>query len=148
MTPNDGKVPDHRAVHVVGAAIFEDTANGPRVLAVRRGPAMRLAGRWEFPGGKVEPHETPERALAREVHEELGIEIEVGGWLAQGTASVGALHITLDVYGARRLSGELGLTEHDALLWLGAAQLHGVPWAEADLPALPAVRQLLEHKGA
>ena len=65
------------AVHVVGAAIMNDG----RCLAAQRGPSMQMAGKWEFPGGKVEPGETPEVALTRELREELAISAEVGEWL-------------------------------------------------------------------
>ena len=120
-------------VHVVGAALVE----GARVLVTRRGPAMAMPGKWEFPGGKVERGESPEAALTREVAEELGLAIEVGAHLGRGTALVAGRRIVLDVFLARALGGDLALVEHDAAAWVTAGELAGLDWPEADLPILP-----------
>ena len=85
---------------VVGAAIFRDG----RVLAARRTAPPVTAGRWEFPGGKVEPGEQAEDALVREIAEELGCRVEVTGWLS-GAAPIGTTHV-LTVATARLVSGE------------------------------------------
>jgi len=122
-------------LHVVGAAIVE----GGRVLLTRRGPAMSMAGKWEFPGGKVEPDETPAAALAREVAEELGLAIEVadGAPLGRGTALVGGRRIVLEVHLARRLDQRAPhLSEHDAASWFAPDELPALDWPEADLPIL------------
>ena len=79
-------------IHVVGAAIIEKD----RCLVARRGPGMALAGYWEFPGGKVEPGESPEVALVREIREEMGIGIEVGNWIGRGESVVHGRRIVLD----------------------------------------------------
>jgi 8-oxo-dGTP diphosphatase len=121
-----------RRLHVVGAAIVE----GGRVFLARRGPAMSMPGKWEFPGGKVEDGEAPEAALVREVAEELGIEIEVGRFLGRGEAEHAGRRIVLDVWLARRLAGEPASREHDAVGWFGAGELAGLDWPEADLPLL------------
>ncbi|HYH33707.1 MAG TPA: NUDIX domain-containing protein [Nocardioides sp.] len=119
---------------VVGAAIVRDG----RVLAARRTAPAAAAGRWEFPGGKVEAGETPESALRREVAEELGCRVEVTGWL-EGRVPVGSGH-ELTVALARLVSGEPSPTEHDAVRWLLPQQLEEVAWLEPDLPFLPALR--------
>ncbi|HEU4811366.1 MAG TPA: (deoxy)nucleoside triphosphate pyrophosphohydrolase [Nocardioides sp.] len=122
---------------VVGAAIVRDG----RVLAARRTTPIEAAGRWEFPGGKVEPGERPEGALTREIVEELGCRVEVTGWLA-GSAAIGTTHV-LTVATARLVSGEPLPHEHDAVRWLGPDELDDVDWLEPDRPFLPELRSLL-----
>jgi mutator protein MutT len=122
---------------VVGAAIVR----AGRVLAARRTAPSRLAGGWEFPGGKVEPGEEPEDALVREIAEELGCTVEVTGWL---TATVPLDEaVVLRVATARLVEGEPELTEHDALRWLGPDELDEVTWLKADRPFRPEVDVLL-----
>ncbi len=123
------------SIHVVGAAIVEDD----RCLIARRAPGHAQAGRWEFPGGKVEPGESAEAALEREIREELGLETEVGRLL--GTGRIG--RIRLDVYRARRLAGAMRLTDHDAVHWLTAEEIDDFEFADADIPVLPALRSHL-----
>jgi 8-oxo-dGTP diphosphatase len=121
-----------RAVRqVVGAAIVRDG----RVLAARRTTPPVAAGRWEFPGGKVEPDESPEAALVREIAEELGVEIELTQWL-DGAAPIGSTHM-LTVALARIVAGDPEPTEHDRIRWLTAAELDDVDWLEPDRPFLP-----------
>ena len=126
-----------RPLHVVGAAIV----SGGRCLATQRGPAMRLPGRWEFPGGKVEAGEEPRAALVREVREELGLEVLPGELLGVGHDRAGA--VRLEVYACTVLGGTLHLREHAATAWLAADEIGALDWAEADVPVLPAVRRLL-----
>lgn len=121
---------DQPRVPVVGAAIVRDG----RVLAARRTTPVAAAGRWEFPGGKVEPGETPAAALVREVAEELGCTIAVTAWLP-GSASIGATH-ELRVATAVLVRGEPEPTEHDLLRWLDADGLDDVDWLEPDRPFL------------
>jgi 8-oxo-dGTP diphosphatase len=121
----------------VGAAILRDG----RVLAARRTSPATAAGRWEFPGGKVERGETPAAALVREVAEELGCRIEVTTWLA-GEVPIGSTH-TLTVALARLVDGEPDPTEHDVVRWLAAAELGDVDWLDADRPFLAELRAAL-----
>jgi 8-oxo-dGTP diphosphatase len=123
-------------MRVVAAAIVRDG----RVLAARRTRPEHHAGRWEFPGGKVEPDETDEQALARECHEELGVTLQVGERL--GEAAAGATKLVL--YGARVLAGEPAAgPDHDAVAWLGADQLATPQWLAIDRALLGAVRAYL-----
>jgi 8-oxo-dGTP diphosphatase len=127
---------DHRAVRVVGAAIVRDAT----VLAARRKPPHRLAGGWEFPGGKVEPGEGDATALARECVEELGVDVVVGAPLAAAAGD----GLELLLYAARLVRGEPApLIDHDELRWLTAEQLDAVDWLPIDRELLPAVRDLL-----
>jgi 8-oxo-dGTP diphosphatase len=122
---------------VVGAAIIRDG----RVLAAQRSGPPSTAGRWEFPGGKVDPGESDEKALVRECHEELGIKVELGARVGGDWAlSEQAL---LRVWTARIVAGEPRALEHLALRWLGAGELYEVDWLPGDLPVAEAVRPLL-----
>jgi 8-oxo-dGTP diphosphatase len=111
------------------------------VLAARRSTPPALAGLWELPGGKVEANEAPETTAVREIAEELGCGIEVTGWL-DGTTQITA-DLFLRVASARLSDGDPVPTEHDAVRWLGAAELDEVTWAAADLPFLTAIRDVL-----
>ncbi|HET7194236.1 MAG TPA: NUDIX domain-containing protein [Nocardioides sp.] len=122
---------------VVGAAILRDGC----VLAARRTAPAAAAGRWEFPGGKVEPGETREAALVREVAEELGCRVEVTGWLA-GEVPISETH-TLAVALANLVDGAPEPVEHDLVRWLAAGELSDVDWLEADRPFLAELRDLL-----
>ncbi|MFE5025275.1 (deoxy)nucleoside triphosphate pyrophosphohydrolase [Streptomyces sp. NPDC056656] len=120
---------------VVVAAALHDSG---RLLAARRSAPPELAGRWELPGGKVEPGEDPKRALVRELREELGIGAELvarvpGQWpLKPG--------YVLRVWTARLLSGRpRPLEDHDELRWLGPDEIWSVDWLDQDVPAVKAV---------
>ena len=126
-------------MEVVGAALLRD--DPPRVLSCRRTAPPRLAGRWEFPGGKVDPGESDREALRRELTEELGVRAVVGERLGPEVELAGAV---LRVYLARLLDGdEPRLLDHDAHRWLTAAELDDVPWIEVDRPVVEALRALL-----
>lgn len=105
---------------------------------------MPLAGKWEFPGGKVERGERPERALAREIREELDLEIEVHGCLGRSEVWEGDRGVELDVYAARAASHAPTLHEHSEIRWVGSQELHALDWATADIPILPAVAARLD----
>jgi 8-oxo-dGTP diphosphatase len=130
-------------VQVVGAAVIA----GDRVLVAQRsgGP---YDGRWEFPGGKVEPGESDLSALVRECEEELGVVIEPQAFLGEvvldGVVAGGApSSSTLRVWWARLASGEPMAREHAALRWVASDELDAIAWIAADRPLVPAVRALL-----
>lgn len=126
-------------IRVVAAAVVRDG----RVLAARRAPGRARAGRWELPGGKVEPGETDPQALAREIEEELGLRVEVGEVLGEAEHAYPELTVLLVALACRITGGELVLRDHDAVRWLGPDELDQVEWAEGDVPLLPAVARLL-----
>jgi 8-oxo-dGTP diphosphatase len=124
-------------MRVVAAAIVRDG----RVLAARRSRPQRLAGGWEFPGGKVEAGESDADALARECREELDISIAVGEHLADAATDGVALHL----YTARLTAGEPQLgADHDALAWLRADELDLPDWLPVDRALLGPVRDVLD----
>jgi 8-oxo-dGTP diphosphatase len=124
---------------IVAAVIVQDG----RVLACERSAPPEVAGRWEFPGGKVEPGETDAQALARECAEELGVRVAVGARvgpdvsLAHGRAVLRVFTVTL-------LDGdEPRALEHTAMRWLAADELDSVPWLPADRPIVAELPVLL-----
>jgi 8-oxo-dGTP diphosphatase len=124
---------------VVGAAIIGDG----RVLACARSAPPEVAGRWEFPGGKVEPGETETDALARECAEELGVRVEIGARVGRDVRMAHGRSV-LRVYVARLLHGDQPKAlEHLELRWLAAGELDTVPWLPADVPIVAALRPLL-----
>ena len=123
-------------IRVVGAALVRDR----RVLAARRALPSRLAGGWEYPGGKVEPGESDADALARELREELGVEASVGARL--GEVTDGPIRLTL--YAATLSDGSpRPLQDHDELRWHAADELDAVNWLPIDRALLPVVVELL-----
>lgn len=124
---------------VVGAAIID----GHRVLAAQRTAPPEVAGRWEFPGGKVEHGESDAVALARECAEELGVRIEVGPQVGPDVRLAHGAGV-LRVYAARLLHGDRPQAlEHSAMRWLTVAELDEVLWLPADAPIVEALRPTL-----
>ncbi len=127
-------------IRVVGAAIVRHGC----VLAARRSCPATEAGRWEFPGGKVDPGETPEDALAREIGEELVCVVRVESWLTGAVrGSDRGRELELRVALCTLTEGEPSGTEHDALRWLAPEELDDVDWLEPDRPFLAELRDVL-----
>jgi 8-oxo-dGTP diphosphatase len=124
---------------VVGAAMVRDGC----VLAARRTTPPDAAGRWEFPGGKVEHGETPEQALERELREELGVSARVVRWLA-GSEPISDRHELIVALVFADGSPEPQEPQHDAVRWLRADELDDVDWLEPDRPFLLEVEGILE----
>lgn len=128
-----------RTVLVVAVALID--ADG-RVLLSRRPEGKALAGLWEFPGGKVEPGETPESALIRELHEEIGIET----WnsclapLTFASHSYDSFHLLMPLFACRRWSGVPRPRENQTLAWVRPAEMIHYPMPPADLPLIPMIR--------
>ncbi len=128
---------------LVAAAALVDRDN--RVLISRRPPGKPMAGLWEFPGGKVDDGETPERALVRELKEELGIEV-CDTCLAPFTFashSYERFHLLMPLYLCRNWEGEMTPREGQEIKWVRASRLKDYPMPPADLPLIPMLRDLL-----
>ena len=108
-------------------------------LAARRKPGSHLAGYWEFPGGKVEPGESEEHCLLRELYEEFGIRCEISCFLAESVYDYGNKKIKLRGYLVQHRSGSFACRAHDSLVWLAADKLMGLKWAPADIPLVKKV---------
>lgn len=121
---------------VVGGAIIRDNDGTIEVLCAQRGPGRAMSGYWEFPGGKVEPGETEEEALARELFEELDISVEVRSHVATTPYSYDFGDISLSVYVSTIEEGEPTRSEHQSLGWVPVADLSDLRWAPADIPAM------------
>ncbi|MBO0608204.1 (deoxy)nucleoside triphosphate pyrophosphohydrolase [Myceligenerans salitolerans] len=128
---------------VVAAALVDDLDRPARLLAARRTRPEALAGRWEFPGGKVDPGESPPEALHRELREELGVAVRLGREVVG--PDDGCWPLT-DRYRMRLWLGRITegrpepLEDHDVLRWLTRAELGDVDWIEGDLPIVAALR--------
>ena len=122
-------------IRVVGA-VFHD---GERLLACRKKPGKPLEGHWEFPGGKIEPGETPEQALAREIREELNLIAEVGQKVTTTTYEYDFATIELSTFYCTLVDGDLRLTDHDDTKWVTSTEAAHLTWAPADIPAVEAI---------
>ena len=122
-------------IRVVGA-VFHD---GERFLACRKKPGKPLEGHWEFPGGKIEPGETPEQALAREIREELNLIAEVGQKVTTTTYEYDFATIELITFYCTLVDGDLRLTDHDDTKWVTSTEAAHLTWAPADIPAVEAI---------
>lgn len=128
-----------KQIVVVGAVIVQDG----QILCARRAQGSTLGGMWEFPGGKVEPSESPDEALAREVIEELDCTVNVGAKITTTSHAYdfGTVHLT--TYCCSISSGQPQAREHAELAWIAPHQLAELEWAPADIPAV----QIIQSNG-
>ena len=120
-----------KMIHVAAAVLCDSLENPTRVLATARGYG-EFKGRWEFPGGKIEPGETARAALQREIREELGVGIDVGDLIDTVDIDYPAFHLRMDCFWCRVSEGTIVLKEAEAAKWLRRDELSDVDWLPAD----------------
>ena len=123
----------------VAAAVIIDKG---RVFATQRGYGEYKDG-WEFPGGKIEPGETPEEAIVREIMEELEAEIEPVRLIDTVEYDYPGFHLSMDCFLCRLKSENIVLKEHEAARWLDKSSLYDVEWLPADLGLIENIKTLL-----
>ena len=128
-----------KTVKVVAAIIIHEN----KIFATQRGYGEFKDG-WEFPGGKIEPGETPQEALVREIKEELDIEIEVKDFLETVEYDYPDFHLSMDCFFCSIRSGEMVLKEHEAAKWLTVETLDSVDWLPADKGLIEGIRKYMK----
>ena len=131
-------------IHVVAALIFRTTQDNKRqVLATQRGYGD-FAGGWEFPGGKIEPTETPENALTREIQEELAAKILVKNHIHTIEYDYPTFHLSMECFECELAENQdITLLEHQSAKWLEKSTLYTVNWLPADVDILDKIQKLL-----
>ena len=124
-----------KTIRVVAAIIHHQGT----ILATQRGYG-EFAGGWEFPGGKIEPNETPEEAIIREIQEELGATIAPERLITTVEYDYPTFHLSMDCFLAHVVDGHLHLTEHSAARWLDALSLDSLDWLPADIAVVEEVK--------
>ena len=127
-----------KTIEVTAAIIIQDG----KVFATQRGYGD-WKGWWEFPGGKMEPGETPQEALTREIHEELDAEIEIGKLLDTVEWDYPAFHLTMHCFLCTLISESMHLNEHEDAAWLSAETLYSVKWLPAEEGLIPKIAGVL-----
>jgi 8-oxo-dGTP diphosphatase len=130
-----------KTVNVVAAII----CSGQRIFAAQRGYGAYKDG-WEFPGGKVQPGETPEEAVVREIREELDTEIAVDRYFDTVEYDYPDFHLSMQCFLCHMKEGHLDLLEHEAARWLDLSGLETVGWLPADRSLIPKLREYLENR--
>lgn len=130
-----------KTIKVAAAIIMHDNM----IFATQRGYGEFKDG-WEFPGGKLEPGESPQDALVREIREELDTEIEVGQLFDTVEYDYPAFHLSMDCFLCKVVSGNLVLKEHEAAKWLKGEELDSVAWLPADKDLVAKLAEYLKSK--
>lgn len=128
-----------KTINVVAAIIHD----GDKIFATQRGYGEFKDG-WEFPGGKIEPGETPQQALVREIREELDSEIAVGDYLTTIEYDYPTFHLSMQCFWCTIADGTPVLKEHEAARWLEVENLDCIDWLPADLSIIGLIKAVLK----
>ena len=131
-----------KTIKVVAAVICDNIKEKNKIFATARGYG-ELKGGWEFPGGKVEPGETPQQALVREIMEELDTEIKVGEWIDTIEFDYPTFHLSMDCFWCQLIRGNLELLEAAEARWLTKETLKSVAWLPADSGLIEKIEKAL-----
>ena len=129
-----------KMIRVVAAVIKAMNDNGEKIIFATERGYGEFKGGWEFPGGKIEPGETPQQALCREIMEELDTKIQVGDLIDTIEYDYPAFHLSMDCFWCEVVSGNLVLKEHEAARWLTSDELDSVEWLPADVTLIDKIR--------
>lgn len=129
-----------KTIRVVAAVIKAMNDKGEKIIFATERGYGEFKGGWEFPGGKIEPGETPQQALCREIMEELDTKIQVGDLIDTIEYDYPAFHLSMDCFWCEVLSGNLVLKEHEAARWLTSDELYSVEWLPADVTLIDKIR--------
>lgn len=132
-----------KTIRVVAAVICDNLEMKTKIFATARGYG-EFKGGWEFPGGKIEPGETPENALIREIKEELNTTIRVGSLIDTIEYDYPKFHLSMDCFWAEVISGDLELKEAESARWLSAEELYSVGWLPADVGLIEKIKMELQ----
>lgn len=132
-----------KTIRVVAAVIRKDD----RIFATQRGYGEFKDG-WEFPGGKIEPGETPQQALVREIREELETEIRVGDLIDTIEYDYPTFHLSMDCFWCEIVEGSLELKEHEAAKWLDRESLYTVDWLPADVGLVEKIQKGIDENSS
>lgn len=135
---------DYNHIHVACAIIEEHGL----VLAAQRSETMSLPLKWEFPGGKIEPGETSQECLRRELLEEMGISVHINWQLPECSHRYTGFTITLYPFICSIDAGEITLHEHKAIAWIAPERMNELDWAEADLPLIATYCSMVNDRRA
>lgn len=124
---------------VTAAIILKDN----KVLIAQRAPGENLAGKWEFPGGKIETGETPQECVKREIREELEVNIDVLDFFGESIYEYHSGTIKLMAYWCKWILGEFTLNVHSQIVWINRQQLDLYDFAPADLPLVEKLKSVL-----
>lgn len=136
-----------KVIRVVAAVICDSMEHKTKIFTTARGYG-EFKGGWEFPGGKIEPGETPQQAVVREIKEELDTTVKVGNLITTIEYDYPTFHLSMDCFWCEIESGEIKLLEAEDARWLGKDELDSVEWLPADVRVVEELREGMEEKNA